>query len=565
VKTVILFTITVSAAAANAQTLLLPGYTFDVVASGLSNPVALAFVGPDQFLTTEKNTGKVKRFLNGVYQGDAIDLGVANNNERGLLGICLDPDFSGTGYVYLYYSHSSSNTDGGSWTDNRVEKFFFNGTTLVFVQTLITFPFDSLQSNGPNHNGGIIAIGPDRKLYICTGDLDRGYYTNPTIEQNYSPTNVAGVGGIKRIELDGSIPLDNPFIMHPDVRIKSYYCYGVRNPFGIAFDPLTNKLWFTENGPDQYDEINIGGPGLNSGWRKIMGPDSRGAAYFENQYTDWNASDLIMLPGAYYQDPVFSFFTPIGITAIAFLNSIQFAPSERYDCVCADINLTNIYLFDMNAQRNGFNLKPGTEDFVADNNAERDQYRLGYQFGNVTDLKIGPDGFLYVVGYISGSVYRIRPRDVVYPAQTVTISHGRIAAGTLNDTRESDDRRLDMQQGVTYNGGPPSSVEAEFSFTSRIASTTQVSFSLESSSSGAPLTQSAYLYNFQNQSYELIDSRLISQSDTPFSVTITTNPNRFIDSATKRMKAKIIAVKSGSAQSGKWRLRIDELLLRVRE
>jgi hypothetical protein len=76
---------------------------------------------------------------------------------------------------------------------------------------------------------------------------------------------------VKPLNDDGSIPNDNPF----GGQLAKYYAYGVRNSFGLAFDPLTGELWDTENGPDSYDEVNLVLPGFNSGWEKIMGPNSR--------------------------------------------------------------------------------------------------------------------------------------------------------------------------------------------------------------------------------------------------------------------------------------------------
>lgn len=545
-----------------AQTVLLPGYKFDVVATGLTRPVSVDFVGVDKMLVLEKNSGKVKKYFSGSYVGDAIDLAVANANERGLLGICLDPNFNGTGNVYLYYSKAT--TDGGTWTDNRVEKFFYDGSNLTFVQTLITFPFDGGQNNGPNHNGGIITIGPDDKLYICVGDLDRGYVTNGRLEQNYSTTAIAGAGGIVRLNLDGTIPSDNPFFSHPDPRIRAYYCYGVRNPFGITTDPITNKIWFTENGPTVYDEVNIAFSGMNSGWRKIMGPDFRNAAYFENEDRSWDSADLVYLSGAAYADPVFSWLTPIGVTGIEFLNSIQFAATERNDCVVSDINLTNVYIFDLNTARTGFNLKPGTEDGVADSVAERDQYLLGFNFGNVSNIKMGPDGFLYVVGHISNTVYRIRPEDVVYAPATMTKNSGVVLSGSTTSLRESDDQRLVVQHGVVTGNQSPT-IELILSATARITSTTNLKFSIESSGSHTGITQKIELLNQQSQVYETVNTRLLGTSDSTALVTVTTNPNRFINSATKQMTARLTYTKAPGIIGGKWSAKLDELLWKVRE
>src|SRR5438270_3228463 len=117
------------------QTIKNSNYFFENVVTGLSQPTTMAFVAPNTILVCEKASGKVRRVVNGVIQNDAIDLAVANNSERGLLGICLHPDFATNGLVYLYYSRST--VDGGSWLDNRVERYVFDGTNLTFDSTII--------------------------------------------------------------------------------------------------------------------------------------------------------------------------------------------------------------------------------------------------------------------------------------------------------------------------------------------------------------------------------------------------------------------------------------------
>ncbi|MEO7453991.1 MAG: PQQ-dependent sugar dehydrogenase, partial [Fimbriimonadales bacterium] len=224
---------------ANGQTFGPAGaYFVQTFASGMSQPTTMAFVDSDTVLVFEKSTGRVRRIENGVLQAaPAIDLPVNDSSERGGLGLCLSPNFANDNFVFLYYSHAA--TQGGTWTGNRVERFVYDHGlgTLTFDSSIITFAQDSGQSNGANHDGGIIMIGPDDKLYIITGDLNRGRFTNPRIEQNTSTTAVAGVGGIHRLNLDGSIPIDNPFINHASERIRTYWAYGIRNSFGMAFDP----------------------------------------------------------------------------------------------------------------------------------------------------------------------------------------------------------------------------------------------------------------------------------------------------------------------------------------
>src|SRR5215813_10059161 len=190
-----------------------------------------------------------------------------------------------------------------------------------------------------------------------------------------------------RINDDGSAPNDNPFFALGG-NLAKYYAYGVRNSFGLAFDPITGELWDTENGPDNYDEINLVLPGFNSGWEQIMGPDSRDPQGMNN---------LVQFPGSHYADPKFSWFNTVGPTALVFLNSARLGVEYENDLFVGDIKNGNLYRFRVNAARNGFDfISPGLADLVADSNAEFQESLLGTGFGGITDLKVGPDGLLYV-------------------------------------------------------------------------------------------------------------------------------------------------------------------------
>jgi glucose/arabinose dehydrogenase len=408
----------VVAGSVQAQSLVDSSLTYDtVVSSGLSFPIAIAFLNPsdpNRFFVIEKNSGRVKLVQNGAVVSTVLDLPVNYASERGLLGIALHPDFATNGYVYLYYTRSSTGADTSiqsAWLDNRVERYRWNGSALVEPTLIVAFPRDATQNNGPNHNGGVILFGPDGKLYGVTGDLNRGFLDNPRIEQNTSTTAVAGVGGVFRLNPDGSTPPDNPFVSHADPRIQRLWAYGIRNSFGMDFDSLTARLWLTENGPEVYDEINLVGRGFNSGWLKIMGPDSRNAVYQENGNRAYNASDLVYLPNAYYADPIFSWLQPIGVTSIVFVRSARFDAGVRDEVIVGETNNGRLYRFTMNAARDDFVLTDALADRVADSVDERNLSSFGANWGVVTDLRIGPDGYLYVVSLFANRVYRIRPVD----------------------------------------------------------------------------------------------------------------------------------------------------------
>ena len=220
--------------AVRAQTLEDPTLEVSTVVSGLSQSIAMAFIGPDDFLVTEKASGQVKRVTNGVVAGVVLDLAVNSNSERGLLGMVLHPGFPQQPYVYLYNTESSTGIDTTVATEvpllgNRVDRFRWNGSTLTFDRNIImlrAFQNDLNNVANPtlpvfrgNHNGGVLRFGPDGKLYIIIGDNGRRGFTQNNLEGPVpddafggpEPDNAHLTGVILRLNDDGSTPSDNPF------------------------------------------------------------------------------------------------------------------------------------------------------------------------------------------------------------------------------------------------------------------------------------------------------------------------------------------------------------------
>ena len=380
-----------------------PSLQVEEVVSGLSLPTTMAFIGDGDILVLEKNSGKVRRVITGVLQpGQVLDVAVNTDSERGLLGIAIHPDFPATPSVYLYYTESSTGSDGGSPLGNRVYKYTWDGSALISPRLIVDLPV----LPGANHNGGVIAFGPDEKLYVIIGDLNHNGQL-----QNFSSGAPDDTSVILRLNDDGSVPTDNPFYAL-GAPMDKYYAYGIRNSFGMAFDPVTDKLWDTENGENDYDEINLVEPGFNSGWEKIMGPDSRNSN---------NVSDLVQFTGSHYADPKFSWLDTVGPTAIVFLDSAELGPQYEDDVFVGDINNGNLYHFQPNIARDGFSFtSPALSDLVADNNdSELDEVILGAGFNGITDLKVGPDGLLYVISLLDGAIYRISQVVDATPPDTI--------------------------------------------------------------------------------------------------------------------------------------------------
>ena len=384
-----------------AQSLNDPTLRITELVAGLSQPTAMAFIGSNDLLVLQKADGRVRRVTNGILQtGSVLDVNVDSASERGLLGIAVHPDFPRTPLIYLYFTESSAASDtSGSPLANRVYRYTWNGTALVNLQLILDLP----ATPGPNHDGGAISFGPDGKLYVVIGDLNRdGQLQN--FVGGASPDNTSV---IFRVNDDGSAPNDNPFSSQAE--LAKYYAYGIRNSFGLAFDPVTGDLWDTENGPDAYDEINLVRPGFNSGWERIMGPARRDAE---------GTSDLVQFPGSGYADPKFSWLKTVGPTGIAFLGSTQLGGQYENDIFVGDINNGNLYHFKPNSTRSGLLFQsPTLGDLVADDSNELQELIFGTGFGGVTDLKVGPDGLLYILSFVQGKIFVISRTSLFVPSE----------------------------------------------------------------------------------------------------------------------------------------------------
>ena len=469
-------------AAVGASPLLLdPNLSVRTVASGLLTPTSMAFLGANDILVLEKQSGRVQRVVNGVVQGPVLDLAVNAASERGLLGIALAPDFAVSRAVYLYWTESSTGADTNVLSQtpllgNRVDRFVWNGSSLTFDQNvarLRALQADAGQPERGNHNGGTIGFGPDGKLYVAIGDVGRrGQLQNlPGGPAGSGPDDQFGgpapdtahfTGAVLRLNPDGTAPTDNPFFAvgaaiggEVGANIQKLFAYGMRNSFGMAFDPASGSLWMSENGDDSFDELNLVTPGMNGGWVQIMGPLSRiaeykeietSAAYGGLQQIRWDPSNiadteeealaaLFMLPGAAYSDPEFSWKYGIAPAAIGFMDGD--ALGSEYDGSLfvgagrTDLEDGYLYRFILDAARTGIDatLDPGWADLVADNltkfdGTESELLRFGTGFGIVTDIQTGPNGNLFVLSLSDGAIYEISRWQVPEPAPIALLTLG---------------------------------------------------------------------------------------------------------------------------------------------
>jgi glucose/arabinose dehydrogenase len=265
---------------------------------------------------------------------------------------------------------------------------------------------------GPRHNGGAIVLGPDDNLYIPIGDVDGTYQgeESETLTQNF-PGGVEpdGRSRILRITQDGN-PVLNGGIIGDEPPLNLYYAYGIRNSFGIDFDPVTQNLWDTENGPGEGDEINLVEPGFNSGWAQVQGMSTSSS---NNNDQDFTPGDLVDFDGkGTYSDPEFEWQQTLGPTALIFLHSDRLGEQYQNDIFVGSIVTGNIYHFGLSEDRTQLVLTGELEDKIAETRETgAEDIVFGEGFAGVSDLEVGPDGYLYVVSLGQGKIFRIVPGD----------------------------------------------------------------------------------------------------------------------------------------------------------
>ena len=388
-----------------------PNLTVELVFRGLKKPTSMIFLGTDDVLVAQKNEGTVERIVNGVKNTEPlVTVPIASKDERGLLGTAIskDPTNNKT-HLFLYYTEKDPTNE--QILGNRVYSYELgeNGSKLTESKLLLDLPWEP----GPGHNGGVLKVGPDNNLYITIGDMisstDNQSQPYETQAQNFQSGKEAdGRAGILRITQNGQ-PVGNGVLgsNHP---LNLYYAYGIKNSFGLDFDPITRILWDTENGPDFGDEVNLVESGFNSGWKKIQGIWYVDAAMGKSEVTHMNPSGLYDFSNkGKYSPPEFTWDRSVVPTALEFLNTNKLGSEYENDILVGDIKSGNIYIFNLSENRKSLDLNEPLDDKVANKKEELSGIIFGHGFGGITDLEVGPDGYLYVLAYDKedGTIYRI--------------------------------------------------------------------------------------------------------------------------------------------------------------
>ena len=275
---------------------------------------------------------------------------------------------------------------GSKELGNRLYRYELIDNKLLNPKLLLDLP----AFPGISHNGGVLKIGPENKsIYLIIGNVN--YHQNQTyMTQTQNIKNGPlpdGRGGILRVTFNGDAVAEKG-ILGNDNPLNKYYAYGIRNSFGLGFDPVTGNLWDTENGNNMNDEINLVKPGFNSGWINIQGPSFLKENFEKSRLESFDGKGV-------YRDPEFSWVNTVAPTSLLFFNSDKLGQEYRDDLFVGTAKNGTIYHFDLSEDRTHLDLDGPLSDKVADTPEELEDVRFAMRIGLVTDLQVGPDGYLY--------------------------------------------------------------------------------------------------------------------------------------------------------------------------
>ncbi len=359
-KTVCLVLIACMACSAYAE------HTYETVAEGLEFPWSIAFL-PDGDMLVMERAGRLRIIRDGALLSEPVagtpDTYVAG--QGGYFDVLPDPDFVSNRTVYLSFAHGDRKQNA-----TRVIRATFDGAALADVQTIFTaMPW----KDTPHHYGGRMAFLPDGSLLLTTGE---GFTYREQAQQLDNH-----FGKVIRINTDGSVPRDNPFVS--DDALPEIWSYGHRNPQGIVVVPGSGDVYLHEHGPRGGDELNRAEPGNNYGWPAITyGIDYSGATI--SPYTE--------LPGM--EQPIVYWSPSIAPAGMAFYDGDLF-PDWQGDLFVSALAERTVRRLDMDGS------SVAAQQVLFDDIGER-----------IRDVRSGPDGALYLLtDSSSGKVIRVSPAD----------------------------------------------------------------------------------------------------------------------------------------------------------
>ena len=402
-----------------------PASTFNLTTfvSGISQITDFRFLPDGRVVMTQK-TGEVMVRLTSGTVVQAGTFPVDSSSEKGLLGVELHPQFGqGTNRTLFFYYSLSDAAGGTDLNRHRVVSITLADTNQLTMATE-TLLLQNLR--GPaNHDGGGLGIGPDGKLYVSVGDTgcNSGLPPPPPDSNitNYTGTCLTTANGkILRINLDGTIPADNPLVgtavpacdatscnanpvpvVLTGVPRTEIWSWGFRNPFRFSFDPMTGNLWVGDVGEVTYEEVDLVTKGQHYGWPYReggvgdpvttcdgLGPNGGGGDCVDPKYFCVHGGATGGIDG-----------NCESVTGGVFVDSATWPAPYRGLYYFGDNANGNLWTLTPNAARNGFVSNPRSD--------------FGSGFGTPVRFLVGPDGNLYVANYSSNNILVISPKPGV--------------------------------------------------------------------------------------------------------------------------------------------------------
>ncbi len=323
---------------------------YEMVVDGLKIAWGMTFLPDGGMIITEKS-GEIFHFKDGEKQLLTGGPEVYQRGQGGLLDIILHPNYEENGWIYMTYSSAEGDDEGGNTAVMRAK---LDGTQFTNKEVLYKATPNTTKGQ---HFGSRMVFDKDGYLYFSIGD--RG-------ARDENPQDITRDGGkIYRINDDGSIPQDNPFVGEPNAK-EAIYSYGHRNPQGMILHPETGEVWVNEHGPQGGDEINVIKKGANYGWPVVT--------YGEN-YGGGAITDETSKPGM--EDPIHYWVPSIAPSGMAYVNTNKY-PSLQGNLLVGSLKFQ--YL----------------EHDVMNGKEVTRREKLLEGLGRVRDIKEGPDGTIYV-------------------------------------------------------------------------------------------------------------------------------------------------------------------------
>ena len=339
-------------------------FTIETVVKGLENPWSVDFLPDGRILVTEK-PGRLRIIENGHLSEPVKGVPkVSVKGQGGLLDIVLDPEYAKNSIIYLSYSAKGK---GGVGTE--VIKGELVGNELKNTQVIFKL---SPKTNTAYHFGSRLLFSNDGTLFITLGER---------AERERAQDIGDHAGSLIRINKDGSIPKDNPFVNNPKAR-PEIYTYGNRNMQGIALHPETGDVWTVEHGPQGGDELNLMKPGVNYGWPVIT--------YGVNYNTGTKVGEGTEKPGM--AQPIHYWVPSIGTSSLLFYTGDKF-PAWKGNAFVSSLVFGQLARLEMK-----------------DDKVIAEERLLDGDFGRIREVQQGLDGYLYFITDDSrGKLYRIKP------------------------------------------------------------------------------------------------------------------------------------------------------------